>query len=138
MSPALSYAETNNNSIVIRLLHGDNSFLFTGDAEVQAQQEMAYGGYELKSDVMKIPHHGGKSSYQRWFYNEVLPTYAVISCGKENNAKGGRVETKNTYLTKLQSNTNIILFQCYMLIKEGSKLQNNKSQLLVNQPKHLQ
>lgn len=85
LSPALSYAETNNNSIVIRLLHGDNSFLFTGDAEVQAQQEMAYGGYELKSDVMKIPHHGGKSSYQRWFYNEVQPTYAVISCGKDNS-----------------------------------------------------
>lgn len=42
------------------------------------------GGYELKSDVMKIPHHGGKSSYQRWFYNEVQPTYAVISCGKDN------------------------------------------------------
>ena len=61
LSPALSYAETNNNSIVIRLLHGDNSFLFTGDAEVQAQQEMTYGGYELKSDVMKIPHHGGKA-----------------------------------------------------------------------------
>jgi len=84
ISPALTYAEANNNSIVIRLVHGDNSFLFTGDAEVQAQQEMAYGGYELQSDVIKIPHHGGSSSYQKWFYQEVKPAFAVISCGKDN------------------------------------------------------
>ncbi len=84
ISPALTYAEANNNSIVIRLVHGDNSFLFTGDAEVQAQQEMTYGGYELHSDVIKIPHHGGSSSYQKWFYQEVKPAFAVISCGKDN------------------------------------------------------
>lgn len=85
ISPALTYSETNNNSIVIRLLHGENSFLFTGDAEVQAQQEMTYGGLEIKSDVMKIPHHGGTGSHQKWFYSEVQPTYAVISCGKDND-----------------------------------------------------
>lgn len=84
ISPALTYAEANNNSIVIRLVHGDNSFLFTGDAEVQAQQEMTYGGYELQSDVIKIPHHGGSSSYQKWFYQEVKPAFAVIFCGKDN------------------------------------------------------
>ncbi len=85
ISPALTYSETNNNSIVIRLVHGDNSFLFTGDIELQAQQEMAYSGFELKSTVMKIPHHGGKGGYQKWFYNEVQPEYAVISCGINNS-----------------------------------------------------
>ena len=50
---------------------------------------------------------------------------AKCSCGKENKATKERDDSKNSYLTKLQDNTNIILFQCYMLIKDGSKLQNN-------------
>lgn len=85
VSPAFTYSESNNNSIVVRLAYGRNSFLFTGDAEVQAQQEMTYGGYTIQSDVMKIPHHGGTSGFQKWFYNEVKPAYAVISCGKGNS-----------------------------------------------------
>lgn len=85
VSPALVYSNTNNNSVVLNLKHGNNKFLFAGDIEIQAEQEMIYGGYDISADVIKMPHHGSNGAFLESFYEMVHPTYAVISCGKDNS-----------------------------------------------------
>jgi len=101
------YKDTNNNSIVIKVTFGANSFLFTGDAEDVSEKEMLAKGYDLKADVLKIGHHGSYSSTSQEFLNKVRPKYAVVSVGV-NNIYGhpnkesmDRLKTKNipTYRT---------------------------------------
>ena len=77
-------SDTNNTSIVLRLVYGDTSFLFTGDAEREAEQTILDSGYILKSDVLKVGHHGSDTSTTYPFLREVMPKYAVISCGVDN------------------------------------------------------
>lgn len=85
LSPAHTYDETNNNSIVIRIVHGSNTFLFTGDAEWDAEHDMVNAGYDLSAKVLKVGHHGSDTSSSYIFLREVMPEYAIISCGKGNS-----------------------------------------------------
>lgn len=80
-----SYEETNNHSIVIKLSHRNNSFLFTGDAEDVSEKEMIGKGFDLSADVLKVGHHGSSSSTTKDFLDRVNPKYAVISVGKDND-----------------------------------------------------
>ncbi len=84
-SPAKEYEELNNNSIVLKVTYGDTSFLFTGDAEREAESDMLDGGFDLTADVLKVGHHGSNSSSSYPFLREVMPKYAVISCGRDNS-----------------------------------------------------
>ncbi|MDE7248947.1 MAG: MBL fold metallo-hydrolase [Lachnospiraceae bacterium] len=79
------YEKENNYSIGIRLVYGQNSFLFVGDAQEESEEEMLRSGLELKADVLKVGHHGSSSSTSEGFLHTAAPTYAVISCGKEND-----------------------------------------------------
>jgi len=79
------YDDLNEYSAVIKLNYGDTSFLFTGDAEAESEKEMINQGYDLKSDVLKIGHHGSYTSTTAAFLDAVDPEYAVISCGKGND-----------------------------------------------------
>ena len=79
------YDGYNNYSVVTRFVCGDVSFLLTGDAEKQSEKEMLNAGYELKSDLLKVGHHGSYTSSTAGFLREVSPTYAVISCGIDND-----------------------------------------------------
>lgn len=81
LSPSKTYSDTNNSSIVVRLSFGRNSFLFTGDAEKKAESDMLKSGMNLKADVLKVGHHGSKSSSTKEFLKAVSPRYAVISVG---------------------------------------------------------
>ena len=87
LAPNDTYDNINDNSIALRLVHGDNSFLFTGDAEEEAEDDMLKSGRELASDVYKAAHHGSSGANSELFLMAVKPTYAVISCG-ENNEYG--------------------------------------------------
>ncbi|HHU31459.1 MAG TPA: MBL fold metallo-hydrolase [Clostridia bacterium] len=80
-----SYKDLNNYSLVIKLVHGKNSFLFTGDAEDVSEKEILEAGWDVVSDVLKVGHHGSSSSTTSVFLNEVNPTYAVISLGEGND-----------------------------------------------------
>lgn len=81
-----SYNELNNYSAVVKLTYGENSFLFTGDAEFESEQEMlADFSDELNADVLKVAHHGSSSSSGSDFLAAVSPKYAVISCGEGNS-----------------------------------------------------
>ena len=79
-----SYEEGNNYSIVLKITYGSTSFLLTGDAEAVSEMEMVKAGLDLKADVIKIGHHGSKTSTVANFLDKVKPTYAVISVGKDN------------------------------------------------------
>lgn len=73
-------------SIGIKLIHGENSFVMCGDAEEEAEKEMVerFGG-ELECDVLKCGHHGSSTSTTDLFLEKTNPTWAVISCGKDNS-----------------------------------------------------
>lgn len=79
------YESANNYSIVLKLTYGDKSFLFTGDAEKISEEEILKEGFDIKSDVLKVGHHGSRTSTTTEFLNKVSPDYAVISCGREND-----------------------------------------------------
>lgn len=78
-------SDPNNSSIILRITYGSTSFLFTGDAEREAEQAALNSGYTLKSDVLKVGHHGSSSSTSYVFLREVMPNHAVISVGKGNS-----------------------------------------------------
>lgn len=80
-----AYEDLNNYSAVIKLTFGKISFLFTGDAQLQSEQEMLANGFSLKTDVLKVGHHGSYSSTSPAFLNAVKPKYAVISNGTGND-----------------------------------------------------
>ena len=78
------YEDINNYSVGIVLRHGSESFIFTGDAEGVAEQEMLGGGRLGKMNVYKVGHHGSSSSSTAAFLNVIRPDTAVISCGAGN------------------------------------------------------
>lgn len=78
------YKELNNYSPIMKITYGENSFLFTGDAEKEVEKEVINNGYNLKSDVIKVGHHGSTTSTTEEFLNLVNPEIAVISVSKEN------------------------------------------------------
>ena len=84
LGPLKSYAETNDTSIVMKVVFGETSFLFTGDMEVLAENDLLENGTDLKADVLKVGHHGSDTSTGYRFLYEVDPTYAVISVGEGN------------------------------------------------------
>ncbi|MBR2806346.1 MAG: MBL fold metallo-hydrolase [Oscillospiraceae bacterium] len=75
----------NDNSIVVKVSNGSSSFLFTGDAEREAEKEMLASGEDLRSTVLIVGHHGSSSSTSEPFFVSVLPEYAVISCSSDNS-----------------------------------------------------
>lgn len=79
-----SESDTNNTSIVVRIVYGSTSFLFTGDAEREAENVILNSGYDLQSTVLKVGHHGSSTSTSYHWLREVDPDYAVISVGKDN------------------------------------------------------
>jgi len=77
--------DTNEYSVVAKLYYGDSTFLFTGDAPTDIEQYLAKtDGKELKSDVLKVAHHGSRNSLSPEFLSAVAPEYSVISAGKDN------------------------------------------------------
>jgi len=78
------YSEMNEYSLVTKLLYGDTSFLFTGDAESVSELEMTRAGYNLNADLLKVGHHGGDTSTSQIFLDAVTPKYAIISVGTDN------------------------------------------------------
>lgn len=76
--------ESNDTSIILKVEYGDTSFLFTGDAEGEAEQAVLTSGVDLSATVLKVGHHGSSDSTSDAFLNKVMPAYAIISVGREN------------------------------------------------------
>src|SRR3990167_8590329 len=75
---------SNNISVVSQLIYGQREFLFTGDIEKQVELNLAVAGIDLESDVLKVAHHGSKTSTNQLFLEKVNPNIAVISAGDKN------------------------------------------------------
>lgn len=85
LGPVKEYDELNNLSLVLMVQHGNKRFLLTGDMERVAENDLVDSGADLKADVLKVGHHGSEGASNYIFLREVMPTYAVISCGKDNS-----------------------------------------------------
>lgn len=77
-------SDTNDFSIVGELVFGKTNFLFTGDISEKIEKILIFKGLNLKSDVLKVAHHGSKFSTSENFLKVVMPIVAVISVGKNN------------------------------------------------------
>lgn len=75
----------NDDSVVLRLCYGDHSILLTGDIERRIETRLAAGGTLRKSEVLKVPHHGSRTSSTGPFLDAVHPAFALISAGYENS-----------------------------------------------------
>ena len=73
---------SNDNSIVSRLIFNENSFLFTGDISIRAEKKLIETKTQLKSNVLKVAHHGSKYSSSDEFLENSSPELAVIQVGK--------------------------------------------------------
>jgi len=78
------YDAENNDSLVLKISGKHTSFLFSGDIQDEAEEDILHVGKWLQSDVIKVPHHGGKTSAHGPFFEAVSPEIAVISAGREN------------------------------------------------------
>ncbi len=85
LGPQKSYEDTNDTSIVMKVVYGKTSFLFTGDAERTAEADILDAGYNLSATVLKVGHHGSDTSTSYPFLREIMPEYAVIQVGKGNS-----------------------------------------------------
>lgn len=110
----------NLSSIVIRMTYGGNSFLFMGDAEAEVEEARSW----QPADVLKVGHHGSKTSSSQSFIYQVMPSIAIIQVGKDNsynlpnqetidklNAIGAKVyrtdESRNILVTSDGSNIQV-------------------------------
>jgi len=74
----------NNYSIVLVMDHGYNSFMFTGDAEHESEYEILDTFEDISVDVLRVAHHGSRTSSSAAFLDAAAPRYAVISAGLDN------------------------------------------------------
>jgi competence protein ComEC len=82
----ISRWETNDASIVARLDYGESSFLFTGDSPLRVENIlMSLDRNILDTDVLKVGHHGSRTSTSLAYANAVSPEFAVINSGKDNS-----------------------------------------------------
>ena len=76
--------DANQISVVTHLTYGEHAFLFTGDAEMDLEGQIVASHFDLRADVLKVAHHGSKTSTSPAFLRAVSPKYAVIPCGKND------------------------------------------------------
>lgn len=87
--PSQPSDDINTNSIVLRMVYRNATFLFAGDATTDSEDAMLEAGYPLQADVLKVGHHGNSGSTSTRFLQAVRPQLAVIEAGNdtENNGK---------------------------------------------------
>lgn len=85
LSPVKDYDNLNNYSAAVRITHGENTFLFTGDIEKKAEADILSNGGDVSATVLKVAHHGSSGSSSKAFIDAVNPEYAVIGVGTGND-----------------------------------------------------
>lgn len=91
---------TNNESLVIKVSYAEHSLLLTGDIESETEFSMLQAGIDLRADVLKVPHHGSRSSSSSSFIDAVSPQIAVITAGTENRFGHPHMDIVERYMQK--------------------------------------
>lgn len=123
LSPWKNYKKVNQTSLVIKMVYGKYSYLFTGDIYSSNEKELIKK-YNVKSTVLQIPHHGSYTSSSEQFLKKVGAKYAVISCGKNNPYHHPRPEAMKR-IKKYISNKNLYRTDqdgTILFINDGKKL----------------
>lgn len=97
LGPLKAYANANDNSLVLAVTIGEDDYLFTGDISQTVEHDLvdAYDN-DLKSDILKVAHHGSNTSSADRFIKAVQPRDAVISVGRSNRFGFPHQETLDT------------------------------------------
>ena len=90
------FDDTNNNSILLKLDFGSIAFLFTGDAEKEAEASILESGLPVQADILKVGHHCSRTSSSAQFLDAVKPEVAVYMAGEGNRYGHPHQETINT------------------------------------------
>jgi len=96
-SPRGAFSDENSSSLVIKVEAGSSSILFTGDIEEEAEHNIVHLHTWLQSDILKVPHHGGKTSSTIEFLNAVSPSVALVSAGRGNSFGHPHYATRKRY-----------------------------------------
>ncbi|MDV4150484.1 ComEC/Rec2 family competence protein [Clostridium sp. AL.422] len=125
-SPSVDvYDNLNNYSPIIKISYGNNSFLFTGDAEEDTEEEVINKAFNLKSDILKIGHHGSSTSTSKNFLDKVNPKITIISVGEDNSYGHPSEETlekiEDTKIYRTDINGSIIITSDGKSIKTSLK-----------------
>lgn len=100
LSAGVGDQENNASSVVAKLSYGEIDFLLTGDVPLAVEEKLVYQvGSGLQAEVLKVSHHGSRSSSGEIFLKKVSPQYAVISAGSNNRYGHPHQEV----LTRLES-----------------------------------
>lgn len=114
LTPLSDYESLNNYSAAVKLSHGENTFLFTGDMETEAESDLIGSGADISAKVLKVGHHGSTSSTSSDFLESVNPRYAIIEVGSPNDFGHPhsqvikRLENKNIEIYRTDKNGNIV------------------------------
>lgn len=112
--PLIGIKNANNASIVGKLIYGQAEFLLTGDIEKKIEKILLERNWDLKSDILKVPHHGSKSSSIISFIQAINPRISVISVGENNRYKHPYQDVlerlKNTTILRTDKNGDIAIF----------------------------
>lgn len=84
-SPLEQDEDLNNMSVVLKVIYGETSFIFQGDAEKTIEKQLLNSDFDLTADVIKLGHHGSNTSSTDKYLKAVNPKYAMISCGADNS-----------------------------------------------------
>jgi competence protein ComEC len=97
--PEEGFATTNPNdvSIVLRIVYGDVVYLLPGDVETEVESVLSLYGSDLRTTVLKVPHHGSNTSSSRRFLETIVPRLAVISVGYQNRFDHPKDDIVNRY-----------------------------------------
>ncbi len=95
-------SDLNDTSIVLKLTYKDTSYLFMGDATSTVEKNLLNNKVDLKSNVLKVGHHGSQYSSSAAFLKSVSPTYSIISVGEDNSYEHPKQITLDK-LSKLNS-----------------------------------
>jgi len=95
VAPNRTYSDPNNSSIALVLQNGQNRFLFTGDAQEEAEADILANGLNIDCDVLKAGHHGSSTSNTKGLLTAVSPAYSVISCAPDNSYGHPHAEVLN-------------------------------------------
>lgn len=139
LSPAHNnYQKLNNWSAVIKIVYGKTSIIFTGDIEKEVENELIDSGLNLKTDLLKISHHGSNSSSSYNFLEKVSPSLAVISVGADN-----RYNHPDQKIINLLDNLKIKVYRTdkqgtITAVSDGKKITINKTAISAKKNDHIE